>query len=84
MEQRGARVGFSPTVMDPVDGARQNAQVRAALSPHEVARCLEQGGNMSPAEVNGLLSRLAIAHGDHGTTGGGRWPRRDGSSPADL
>ncbi|NBM17055.1 BTAD domain-containing putative transcriptional regulator [Streptomyces sp. GC420] len=59
VEERGARVGFSPLAMDPVDGPRQVERIRTALPPADLARCQERGGNLSPAQVSDMLSRVA-------------------------
>ncbi|WP_411574610.1 AfsR/SARP family transcriptional regulator [Streptomyces fradiae] len=80
VEERGRRVGFSPELMDPVDGPRQSACVREALPPRELERRLAEGGRMKPAEVTGLLAAVAAARGDraeaavgggHGAVGAG-------------
>ncbi|MFE9775146.1 BTAD domain-containing putative transcriptional regulator [Streptomyces sp. NPDC005931] len=84
VESRAARVGFSPMLMDPVDGARQSAQVREALPARELARCLERGGRMTPAEVTALLAGPAADRGEYDAAGADRRSHRDSSSPADL
>ncbi|MFE1577095.1 AfsR/SARP family transcriptional regulator [Streptomyces fradiae] len=74
VEERGRRVGFSPALMDPADGPRQSALVRAALPPRELDRRLAEGGRMTPAEVTGLLAAVAAARGGRAeaAVGGGQ------------
>ncbi|GHJ48880.1 hypothetical protein Cs7R123_62220 [Catellatospora sp. TT07R-123] len=53
----GARTGFDPAVMDPIDGPREQAAVHAALAPADLARCLARGAGLSRAEVSALIVR---------------------------
>ncbi|GLW05219.1 hypothetical protein Misp01_03490 [Microtetraspora sp. NBRC 13810] len=52
----GARVGFSPLEMDPVDAPRQAEAVRRGLSAGEFDECLRQGAALPQARVHSLLS----------------------------
>ncbi|WP_369138668.1 BTAD domain-containing putative transcriptional regulator [Modestobacter versicolor] len=54
----GDRVGFDPARMDPVDGPREAAAVRAALPPEEYERLTAEGRRWSRSEVSALLCAL--------------------------
>lgn len=54
----GDRVGFHPERMDPADGHREAAAVRAALDPAEFARHEAAGRELGRAEVDALLADL--------------------------
>ncbi|MFF0474018.1 ATP-binding protein, partial [Streptomyces sp. NPDC004284] len=56
VEERGSRIGYSPVVMDPIDGPGHARAVREALPAEDFDRCRERGRAMSPAEVAELLS----------------------------
>ncbi|MBV1850095.1 BTAD domain-containing putative transcriptional regulator [Catellatospora tritici] len=53
----GARTGFAPAAMDPIDGPREEAAVRAALPAADLDRCLAVGAGLSRAEVSALILR---------------------------
>ncbi|MDI1462929.1 BTAD domain-containing putative transcriptional regulator [Catellatospora sp. KI3] len=53
----GARTGFAPAAMDPIDGPGEEAAVRAALPAAELDRCLAVGAGLSRAEVSALILR---------------------------
>ncbi|SEG53949.1 Predicted ATPase [Thermomonospora echinospora] len=63
----GRQVGFSPELMDPLDGPREAAAVREALPPQEYERRLAQGRRLSRREASALLSGLIVK--DAGTAG---------------
>ncbi len=56
----GARVGFDPERMDPVDGPREAAAVRAGLDPDAYARAVAAGRSLSRAEVDDLLRAALV------------------------
>ncbi|GAA3202884.1 AfsR/SARP family transcriptional regulator [Nonomuraea helvata] len=58
VEAVGRRVGFSPELMDPVDGPREAAAVRAALPQDEYERLTAQGRDLSLEELTTLLVDL--------------------------
>ncbi|MCT9933764.1 winged helix-turn-helix domain-containing protein [Planotetraspora sp. A-T 1434] len=56
----GRRVGFSPELMDPLDGPREAAAVRDALTPDRYERLAAQGRELSLPELTAfLIVRLA-------------------------
>ncbi|MCW0215306.1 MAG: winged helix-turn-helix domain-containing protein [Pseudonocardia sp.] len=51
----GARIGFSPELMDPVDGPREAAAVRSALPSATFERAFARGAELDRAGANALL-----------------------------
>jgi hypothetical protein len=54
----GRRVGFSPELMDPLDGPREAAAVRDALPPDRYERLAAQGRELSLPELTAFLVGL--------------------------
>ncbi|MEV1242772.1 AfsR/SARP family transcriptional regulator [Nonomuraea sp. NPDC050022] len=54
----GRRVGFSPELMDPMDGPREAAAVREALPQDEYERLTARGRELSLAKLTTLLVSL--------------------------
>jgi hypothetical protein len=59
----GKQVGFSPELMDPMDGPREVTAVREALPPQEYERHLAQGRRLSRQEASALLADLIAKDG---------------------
>jgi hypothetical protein len=53
--EQGARVGFSPELMDPVDGPREASAVRSALPSTAFERAFARGAGLDRASINALL-----------------------------
>ncbi|WP_211588996.1 hypothetical protein, partial [Allorhizocola rhizosphaerae] len=51
----GSRIGFSPELMDPVDGPREASAVRSALPAGALDDCLARGSTLSRAQVNQMI-----------------------------
>ena len=60
MHGLGGRVGFDPERMDPVDGPREAADVRAALDADAYAAAVDAGRQLAREEVDDLL-RAALS-----------------------
>ncbi|SEL92290.1 ATP-binding protein [Rhodococcus maanshanensis] len=58
VQSLGGRIGFLPEGMDPIDGPREAAAVRDALSAREYARHTARGAGLDRAQINALLSDL--------------------------
>ncbi|MEV6157039.1 BTAD domain-containing putative transcriptional regulator [Nonomuraea sp. NPDC052129] len=58
VEAVGRRVGFSPELMDPMDGPREAAAVREALPQDEYERLTARGRELSLANLTTLLVSL--------------------------
>ncbi|KAA9373367.1 AfsR/SARP family transcriptional regulator [Microbispora cellulosiformans] len=58
VEAIGARAGVSPALMDPLDGPREAAAVRAALTPQEYERHAARGRELSREETSRLVRAL--------------------------
>ncbi|WP_188194750.1 AfsR/SARP family transcriptional regulator [Nonomuraea sp. SYSU D8015] len=58
VEAVGRRVGFSPEMMDPLDGPREAAAVREALPRDDYERLVARGRELSLAELTTLLIDL--------------------------
>ncbi|MEV1168540.1 BTAD domain-containing putative transcriptional regulator [Nonomuraea sp. NPDC049784] len=58
VEAVGRRVGFSPELMDPLDGPREAAAVREALPQDKYERLVARGRELSLAELTTLLVGL--------------------------
>ncbi|MEV4106251.1 BTAD domain-containing putative transcriptional regulator [Nonomuraea sp. NPDC049695] len=58
VEAVGRRVGFSPELMDPMDGPREAAAVREALPQDAYGRLTARGRELSLAELTTLLVSL--------------------------
>ncbi|RVX45470.1 putative ATPase [Nonomuraea polychroma] len=58
VEAVGRRVGFSPELMDPLDGPREAAAVREALPQDEYARLIARGRELSLTELTTLMVGL--------------------------
>ncbi|AQA21546.1 bacterial transcriptional activator domain protein [Rhodococcus sp. MTM3W5.2] len=54
----GGRIGFLPEGMDPIDGPREAAAVRDALSAQDYALHSARGADLDRAQINALLSSL--------------------------
>ncbi|MCZ4558563.1 hypothetical protein O4215_23675 [Rhodococcus maanshanensis] len=54
----GGRIGFLPEGMDPIDGPREAAAVRDALSAQDYALHSARGADLDRAQINALLSGL--------------------------
>ncbi|MFF3440617.1 BTAD domain-containing putative transcriptional regulator [Streptosporangium sp. NPDC002721] len=63
----GSRVGYSPELMDPLDGPRNVAVVRAALSPETYDEATTMGASLTKEDVTAMASRLIVT-----TPGDGR------------
>ncbi|MFI7536443.1 AfsR/SARP family transcriptional regulator [Streptosporangium sp. NPDC049376] len=64
----GGRVGYSPEIMDPVDGRRNVAAVRSALPEDDFRRALAAGQALSRDDVTAMARELVgDAQGDRGT-----------------
>ncbi|MFE1285800.1 BTAD domain-containing putative transcriptional regulator [Streptomyces sp. NPDC058751] len=61
----GRRIGFSPELMDPLDGPREAAAVRDALPPAVYARCADEGGGLSLAQLTDRLTALLATRAGH-------------------
>jgi predicted ATPase/DNA-binding SARP family transcriptional activator len=57
----GRRVGFSPELMDPLDGPREAAAVRDALPPATHTRCADEGSRLSLTALTDRLTTLLAA-----------------------
>ncbi|MGW6374784.1 ATP-binding protein [Rhodococcus sp. NPDC055112] len=58
VQSLGGRIGFLPEGMDPIDGPREAAAVRDALSAQDYARHTARGADLGRAQINALLSGL--------------------------
>ena len=58
VQSLGGRIGFLPEWMDPIDGPREAAAVRDALSAQDYALHAARGADLDRAQVNALLSDL--------------------------
>ncbi|MEZ0074683.1 BTAD domain-containing putative transcriptional regulator [Planotetraspora sp. GP83] len=58
----GRRVGFSPELMDPLDGPREAAAVRDALPPDRYERLAARGRELSLPELAAFLVGLLANH----------------------
>lgn len=65
----GRRVGFSPELMDPLDGPREAAAVRDALSPAAYARHADDGTGLSLSDLTDRLTTLIASPGAGGRPG---------------
>ncbi|WP_324785895.1 BTAD domain-containing putative transcriptional regulator [Streptomyces sp. H51] len=63
VEEQGSRIGYSPVLMDPVDGPGHARLVRDALSTEDFVRCHEAGRKMSPADMNEYMYRSVTSLG---------------------
>ncbi|MEV6963827.1 BTAD domain-containing putative transcriptional regulator [Hamadaea sp. NPDC051192] len=57
----GGHVGFSPELMDPVDGPREAAAVRSSLSPDVLADLVAQGAQLSRAQASEIIAGVGAA-----------------------
>ncbi|MFE3289329.1 BTAD domain-containing putative transcriptional regulator [Rhodococcus sp. NPDC059234] len=55
---QGSRIGFLPERMDPVDGPREAAAVRDALTVEDYRRHTAVGAELGRAQINAMLSDL--------------------------
>ncbi|MEV0230688.1 BTAD domain-containing putative transcriptional regulator [Nonomuraea sp. NPDC050786] len=63
----GSRVGYSPEVMDPLDGPRNVAAVRAALSPEAYDEATAMGASLTKEDATAMARRLIVrTPGDDG------------------
>lgn len=63
----GARVGYSPELMDPLDGPRNVATVRAALSPEAYDEATAMGASLTKEDATAMARRLIVTiPGDDG------------------
>ncbi|GAA3021458.1 AfsR/SARP family transcriptional regulator [Streptosporangium longisporum] len=61
----GSRVGYSPELMDPLDGPRNVAAVRSTLSPEAYDEATAMGASLTNDDVTAMARRLvATAPGD--------------------
>ncbi|WP_214416036.1 AfsR/SARP family transcriptional regulator [Sphaerisporangium fuscum] len=60
----GSRVGYSPQLMDPLDGPRNVAAVRAMLSPEEYDEATSMGASLSKEDVTAMARRLLAEQSD--------------------
>jgi hypothetical protein len=58
VQSLGGRIGFLPEGMDPIDGPREAAAVRDALSAQDYALHSARGADLDRAQINALLSSL--------------------------
>ncbi|MEU5097963.1 BTAD domain-containing putative transcriptional regulator [Streptomyces sp. NPDC020996] len=57
VEERGAKVGFSPAAMDPLDAPGQTDRVRRALSPEDFEHRFALGRQLTDDQVRVLLAQ---------------------------
>lgn len=60
VENRGAAIGYRPAAMDPIDLARYDAEIRAALSPAELTNGWERGAALTRDEVTALVATTPV------------------------
>ncbi|MBG0814213.1 BTAD domain-containing putative transcriptional regulator [Planomonospora sp. ID82291] len=65
----GSRVGYSPELMDPLDGPRNVAAVRTALPPEAYDQATAMGSSLTKEDATAMARRLIVtAPGDHRRT----------------
>ncbi|MGP3918736.1 BTAD domain-containing putative transcriptional regulator [Nonomuraea sp. 10N515B] len=63
----GSRVGYSPELMDPLDGPRNVAAVRTALSPDVYEEATAMGASLTKEDATAMARRLIVSTpGDDG------------------
>ncbi|WP_165781184.1 AfsR/SARP family transcriptional regulator [Streptosporangium minutum] len=63
----GSRMGYSPELMDPLDGPRNVAAVRATLSPEAYDEATAMGASLTKEDATAMARRLIVtAPGDDG------------------
>ncbi|RVX45432.1 putative ATPase [Nonomuraea polychroma] len=63
----GSRVGYSPELMDPLDGPRNVAAVRDALSPEAYEEATAMGASLTKEDATAMARRLIVSTpGDDG------------------
>ncbi|MDP4509627.1 BTAD domain-containing putative transcriptional regulator [Nonomuraea turcica] len=63
----GSRVGYSPELMDPLDGPRNVAAVRTALSPGAYEEATAMGASLTKQDATAMARRLIVTTpGDDG------------------
>ncbi|MGI5285864.1 AfsR/SARP family transcriptional regulator [Nonomuraea polychroma] len=60
----GSRVGYSPELMDPLDGPRNVASVRTALSPEAYEEASAMGASLTKEDATAMARRLIVSTPD--------------------
>ncbi|NUR48771.1 MAG: AfsR/SARP family transcriptional regulator [Hamadaea sp.] len=56
----GGHIGFSPELMDPIDGPREAAAVRDALPPAVLRELVAQGAQLSRVQANEIIAGVGV------------------------
>ncbi len=57
----GSRVGYSPQLMDPLDGPRNVAVVRATLTPEAYEEATAMGASLTKEDATAMARRLIVS-----------------------